>query len=39
MLWSIEKLENIIDGKRFKVITDHKAIEAMKKVDFGTRRL
>lgn len=40
ILWSLEKLENIIGGRKISVITDHKAIEAIKdKVDFGTRRI
>lgn len=39
-LWAMEKLEFLISGQKFTLITDHKAIEEIKrKIDFGTPRI
>ncbi|KAF9747729.1 Retrovirus-related Pol polyprotein from transposon, partial [Nosema granulosis] len=39
-LWTMEKLQYHLVGKKFKLVTDHKAIEFIKtKVEFGSARI
>lgn len=40
LVWAVEKLERYIKGRKFHVITDHKAIEWIRiKKDFGNPRI
>ncbi|KAF9762574.1 Retrovirus-related Pol polyprotein from transposon 17.6 [Nosema granulosis] len=39
-LWAMEKLQYHLIGKKFKLVTDHKAIEFIKtKIEFGSARI